>query len=483
MNSTKELRDIVNDALKWIQKHHDVTGAEVYASSNELIVLRMSYASNIPNNALEEAKSIDDFGIGIKVDFRDGKVGFGKSDSALDANAIKEAFEKAKKNSVKDEDFHSLPEPAGKGKLKKYHDEKIMKLDNEKAVEMSYDCLDSALNELGKKKFSGNVNMTGELDFLKERMAIASSTGIDNFDESTIAIGHLTTIFELENDISGMWFDSATSLKAFKSQAIGKNSVNKALSLMNPQRIESGTYKAVLGRLAMADILYSRFDVELSSMDVQSSPYLGMLDKKISNYPLNIYDDGITPGLIGTKKITDEGIPTQKTQLVKDGVLVNLLADDYYAKKYKAQDSRYNNSNGFRFAGLGRAYYSEASTSATNVVVGKGKFSDEELIKEIKNGIYIGRIWYTYPINGAASPDFSSTIRGDSYIIENGKIKCPLAPNILRINDSIHHLLNNVIGLSKKQQATISWGEKAVVVTPEMAVSEIHLDRIGKGLY
>ena len=483
MISIKELRETVNEGLRWIQKNNDVTDAEVYASSNELIVLRMSYASNIPNNALEEAKSIDDFGIGIKVDFRNGKIGFGKSDSALDLNAVKEAFNKAKKNAVKDEDFHSLPEPAGKTKLKKYHDEKIMKLDNEKAIQLSYDCLGAALSELNKKKMTGNVNITGELDFLKERMAIASSTGINNFDESTIALGHLTTIFELENDISGMWFDSATSLRKFKPQVIGKNSVDKALSLMNPQKLETGTYKAVLGRLAMADILYSRFDVELSSFDVQSSPFLGMLDKKISNYPLNIYDDGITPELIGTKKITDEGIPTQKTQLVKDGVLVNLLADDYYSKKYKPKDPRYQNSNGFRFAGLGRAYYTDASTSATNIVVGKGKFSDEELIKEIKNGIYIGRIWYTYPINGAASPDFSSTIRGDSYIIENGKIKCPLTPNILRINDSIHHLLNNVVGLSKKQQATISWGEKSVVVTPEMAINEIHLDRIAKGLY
>ena len=483
MKDIKELRDAVSDALNFLQKDNYVSEAEVFASSNELVVMRMSYASNVTNSALEEAKSLDDFGIGIKIDFRNGKIGFGKTDSALDRKAVKEAYEKARKNAVKDEDFHSLPSPKGKGKLGKYHDEKIIKLGNEKAVELSYDCLNAALNELEKKKFSGNVNMSGELDFLKERMAIASSTGINGFDESTIALGHLTTIFELEQDISGMWFDSTTSLKALKPEQIGKSSVQKALGLVNPQKLDSGTYKAVLGRLAVSDILYSRFDVELSSHDVQSSPFVGMLDQKVSNYPLNIYDDGTVPGLIGSKKITDEGIPTQKTQLVKDGKLVNLLSDDYYCKKYSKKDARYCNTNGFRFAGLGRGYYTDASISATNLIVDKGKFSEQELVKEIKNGIYIGRIWYTYPIHGAASPDFTSTIRGDSYIIENGEIKAPLTPNILRINDSIHHLFNNIIGLSKKQQATIAWGQKEVVVTPEMAVSEINLERIAKGLY
>jgi len=67
----------------------------------------------------------------------------------------------------------------------------------------------------------------------------------------------------------------------------------------------------------------------------------------------------------------------------------------------------------------------------------------------VGDGIYIGRIWYTYPINGLLAGDFTCTVVGDSYIIEGGKITEPLKPNSIRIADNIRNLLNQVIGTTK----------------------------------
>ena len=58
--------------------------------------------------------------------------------------------------------------------------------------------------------------------------------------------------------------------------------------------------------------------------------------------------------------------------------------------------------NGFRFgAGGGRQFDGPPGVAASNVVVeGEEPVSHEELLRTVGDGLYIGRIWYTYPING-----------------------------------------------------------------------------------
>ena len=78
------------------------------------------------------------------------------------------------------------------------------------------------------------------------------------------------------------------------------------------------------------------------------------------------------------------------------------------------------------------------SASASNVVVeGAEPVSLEELLRAVGDGLYIGRIWYTYPINGLRAGDFTCTVVGDSYIIRDGRIAAPLRANAIRINDNI----------------------------------------------
>src|SRR3989338_3837525 len=136
-----ELKSAVEDGLRKIEKNKDVKEAEVFASSNRLNVLRICYASNIPSNALEEPKSLENFGLSVRVHFKDGKIGFGKEDSSLDSKAIDSAFAKARKNAVMDRDFKSLPQPSKKKNAKVKFDKEIMDLNEEKAIEQAYDCL------------------------------------------------------------------------------------------------------------------------------------------------------------------------------------------------------------------------------------------------------------------------------------------------------------------------------------------------------
>lgn len=474
-----ELLEAVERGHSFIEKQSGVKEFEVFASNNTLNVLRIVFATNVPNNALEEPKSLQSSGLSVRVLFDDQKTGFGKTDADISLGGIKSAFEKAKKNRVLDTDFKSFPQPDSRKPAKPVFDKNILELNEEKAIDSAYKCLDGALTVLEGKKVSDNLNITGEINFLSEQMAVKNSNGVNAVDQNTIGFSTLTTILEKKPDIAGMWFDSSTQMKKLDTFNTGRESALKAVKMLGPKKIDSGNYSVVFGRLAVAEMLYSRFDVGLNSIDLNASPYINRLDETVASEKLSIQDDGMLEGAIGSKTVTDEGICTGKTKIIDNGKLVNFLANDYYAKKFG--DPRFKPRNGFR--GGGRHHDSSPSVSGTNLVVSKGDFSDDELIKEIKNGVFVGRLWYTYPVNGLASADFTSTVRGDSYLIENGEIKFSLVPNTLRINDNLDRIFKEIIGLSKKQFVTLAWAQDSTVVTPQIAVKNVRLDRIATDIY
>jgi predicted Zn-dependent protease len=225
-----------------------------------------------------------------------------------------------------------------------------------------------------------------------------------------------------------------------------------------------------------------------------STPFLGQVGKRVAVPTLSIYDHGAMPGFAGSKGITCEGLPTGRTDLVKDGVLVGLLshwydtqrllADPLLAQKVgvgrEAAAPALVPRNGFRYDGSGRSFETPPATAASNVVVeGADPVSLDALIASVKDGLYVGRIWYTYPINGLRAGDFTCTVVGDSYVIRDGRRVGPLKANAIRIDDNLNRLLQHVLGVTKNVKGTIVWASDEVVYAPEIAVAGVHVDEIG----
>jgi PmbA protein len=140
--------------------------------------------------------------------------------------------------------------------------------------------------------------------------------------------------------------------------------------------------------------------------------------------------------------------------------------------------------NGFRFGeGGGRQFDSQPGVAASNVVVeGREPVSREDLLRRVGHGLYVGRIWYTYPINGLRAGDFTCTIVADSFIIRDGRLVAPLRPNTIRINDNIATFLENVVGVSAEAKGTIVWAADEVVYAPDVAVSGVRVDAIAESV-
>ena len=197
---------------------------------------------------------------------------------------------------------------------------------------------------------------------------------------------------------------------------------------------------------------------------------------------------------MASKGITCEGLPTGRTDLLRHGVFVGclstwyetqrLLRDPQLAQKLGADAEAARAAlvprNGFRFdAGGGRQFESLPSACPSNVIVeGTEPVALDELIRTVRNGLYVGRIWYTYPINGLRAGDFTCTVVGDSFVVRDGRLAAPLKANTLRLNDNIAKVLNNVVGITKDVKGTLVWAADEVVYTPEIACAGIRAEEI-----
>ena len=59
----------VKEGLAYLSAQPDVAEAEVFASANGNLTVRLNYTSRIPSNGVEEPKSLESYGLGIRVAF------------------------------------------------------------------------------------------------------------------------------------------------------------------------------------------------------------------------------------------------------------------------------------------------------------------------------------------------------------------------------------------------------------------------------
>jgi PmbA protein len=480
----EDIRECVQKGFDGIKR--EGTELEVFASWNELITMRLNYTSDIPSGGVQEPKSSQFSGVAVLAAFNDrGKksLGFGCQANELKPRGVREAFSKARRGRFYDPDFRSLPSPTGAPTLVDYHDPAVLDITDKEAVELGWKALEGALKTFKEAGIKESIIVGGDVRILKEILAIRSTTGIDAFDVSTTLAAAITAMVEKEG-VKGTGWATGTKLAGFDPALAGKEAALSAIRTIGGKRLPSGHYEVVLGRQPITDLMANIIAPSLSlvSLNASNTPFLGKLGQRVAVPNLNIYDDGSLPGQIGSKKITCEGLPTGRTDLVRGGTLVGFLANHYLGKKLSSNVATFTPRNGFRFHGLGRTYEIQAGIFPTNVVLEGGQeVASEELFRGIKNGVYIGRIWYTYPINGLAAGDFTSTIIGDSFLIKDGQLSTPLRPNTIRINDNVSRVLQNIVAIGREKKAILVWGAEEAVIAPEIRVEGLRLDSIAEG--
>ncbi len=519
------LKKAVHQALRQIARTRDIREAEVFASSTAQLLCRLNYTSEIPCNGVEEPKSVEAYGLGIRAVFAEGapgdapRVGFGSEARDISPDAVKRAIEKARQHAVPDPDFVSLPmPPVGASATDRssrrpaaLHDPVLMGLKDEALVASGWRILAEALKAFSESEALASLSgardkltslgliVGGDVTLVRQRVAVGSTRlPAIQTDESTLITSQVTAMIE-RHQAKGSGYTATTHLAKFKGE-VGAEAVRNAVGVIGGQRLSDGTYPVVLGPQPVCDLMVN---VLLPSLGADAfyacqSAFLGEMGRPIAPHELTIYDHGALRGAAGSRRITCEGLPTGRTDLIREGVLHALLSNHYETQRLlrdpQAREKLGLNPrehpdalaprNGFRRGAGGRRQFDvPPSIAATNLFIEWATpRSRDDLLGLVGNGVYIGRIWYTYPMNGLRAGDFTCTVVGDSYLIRDGRLAAPLQGNVVRITGNIRQLLRDIIGASREARPVVPWGSDEVIYAPDVAVRDLQLTEIAQGM-
>lgn len=145
-----------------------------------------------------------------------------------------------------------------------------------------------------------------------------------------------------------------------------------------------------------------------------TSAFSGKMGQQVASTLCTVVDDGTLPNRRGSLNVDDEGVPSQCTVLIENGILRNYM-----------QDKRNARLMGMKSTGNGRreSYAHVPMPRMTNTYMLPGKSTPEEIIASVKKGLYAVNF-------GGGQVDITSGkfvfSASEAYLIEDGKITVPV---------------------------------------------------------
>ena len=429
--------------------------AEAFLSDNTITTVR------IASNRVVETKRVHEGGIGVCVAIKK-KVGF-SSGNELSEELVQRAVAIARARPP-NPDFNGFPPRREPKPVADIYDRELEMAPGSEIVGLAEEMLEAAL-DFDKRV----VQASGAINLIVERCAVSNTNGVQATDITTKIFGHLTAEAKGLNGGEGQGWMGSTSLKKFSADLIGKQAAELAVNSLDARSVEPGTYDVILEPNAAAELFYHVLSYAINGKDVydQISYFSNSLGKTVASEAVNIDDWGNLPSGLCSKTIDDEGSPTQRTALIKEGRLVGFIYDWYYGGLAGGGST----GNGLRLGDFGRSHQLSPTPHTTNLVVHPGEFNAEEMIEDVKKGLLLSRIWYTYPITPQRGA-FSTTSRC-GFLISGGEI-CGAVKQV-RIHENLPKLLRNLDGVGKEPQQIIPWGASASVYTPRIRFRRVRI--------
>ena len=196
-----------------------------------------------------------------------------------------------------------------------------------------------------------------------------------------------------------------------------------AMGLLSAPQVKGGEYTVVLDPVLAGVFVHEAFG-HLSESDLvyenDRLREIMTLGKQFGSAELNIVDSAIMPGLRGSYKYDDEGVPASKTYLIREGKLVGRLHSRETAAKMREKPTGNARAINYGYPPIVRM---------TNTYIEPGLVSFDDIIANIKEGVY-AKNWY----GGTTSMEMFTFSAGEAYMIRNGKLAEMLRPVVLTGN-------------------------------------------------
>lgn len=205
----------------------------------------------------------------------------------------------------------------------------------------------------------------------------------------------------------------------------------KVVDLLYAPKVKGGDYTVILDPVLAGVFVHEAFGHLSESDHVYENEQLKavmVLGRKFGGEHLNIVDGAAVPGLRGSYKYDDEGVPATRSYLIREGELVGRLHSRETAAKMGEPTTGNARAIDFRFQPIVRM---------TNTFIEPGSTTFEEMLSDVKEGVYACN-WY----GGMTSMEMFTFSAREAYMIRNGKVAELLRP--VTLSGNVFETLKNL---------------------------------------
>ena len=283
-----------------------------------------------------------------------------------------------------EDEFYSLPDPKLQGRAPgnlEFLDPDFDKLCSEEKIKIALDLEQLSLKSDKRLRtdqsfYSDNISYMVHADsngFLEGETKTLFSLGVsmiaDDTESTTNVTSNSTNVGRKQTD---GWYSATRFHKNLTpSQEIVDQACRRTLRKLGaikpasqevPVVFSSEMAQSFLGKIASALMGENLFR--------KQSFLLNKLNESIADSKINLIDDPLLPGKLGSRHFDSEGVEAKPLVLIENGVLKNYMLSTYSANKLGMI------SNGH-------------SGGISNLILKLGDYPEEELIASVKNGLYL----------------------------------------------------------------------------------------------
>ncbi len=447
------------DLLKWAVNEALKLGAD----EAEVFFSHMrGYIVNIEAGDVKNPTFLDESGVGIRV-IKDKKLGYA-SINVLERDSILAAIKRAlamARASKENPKWVSLPEAEKYPTISGVYDKRIEKATASTALDVAKRMVTSVFDTDKRAIPAWGGTIIGV-----EESVIVNSHGVEGVKKGTFCGANLGVIARDGTVTTPIHTEFSMSRGLYiNPEDVGKNATKNAIQSLQVTKIETGNYPVIFSPNAsfMLFLFTLIRALEADFVQMKRSPYAGKIGETVMDEKLTIIDDGTLPGGIGSDPFDDEGVPSQRKVLVDKGVLREFLYDNYTARI----DNRKSTGNGIRYSWMATQpkYELTPTISPTNFIIEGGDSSFDEMISEMKNGVYVLEVQGAHSSNPETGE--VSVVATPAWRIENGEIK-GLIPGLM-LSMNIYDALKRIDLVSHEQKVVYN------TILPWIQISEIRL--------
>jgi PmbA protein len=281
------------------------------------------------------------------------------------------------------------------------------------------------------------------------RTILVNSFGFSKeYEETFCSLGLGLQAGETDNIVEGSWSSAQRRFKNLETpEAIASTCIQRTVRQLNPRKIQTQVVPVIFEPPMTSWLVGFLFVCVSGNAIYQNTSFLtDKLGQKIAGEKINVSDDGLMPGLLGTTPFDSEGVPSQITQVIDKGILKNYLNNTYSARKLKLRST--GNAEG---GGIG----------PHNFYLHGGTHSPQKIISSLERGLILIRTigHGLNPINGDIS-------RGAFGLwVEKGEIVYPVSE--ITVSGNLGRILNSIEKIGNDLEF------RSPVVGPTIQVSEL----------